>query len=55
MTGDVRRGLLSTARINQALIAGIRAAEGAELVAVATGRTDPEATPVGSLRPNRRA
>jgi predicted dehydrogenase len=34
MTDAVRWGLLSTARINQALIAGIRAAEGAELVAV---------------------
>lgn len=36
MTEPVRWGLLSTARINQALIAGIRAAEGAELVAVAS-------------------
>jgi D-xylose 1-dehydrogenase (NADP+, D-xylono-1,5-lactone-forming) len=36
MTDAVRWGLLSTARINQALIAGIRAAEGAELVAVAS-------------------
>jgi xylose dehydrogenase (NAD/NADP) len=36
MTDAVRWGLLSTARINQALIAGIRAADGAELVAVAS-------------------
>jgi predicted dehydrogenase len=36
MTDTVRWGLLSTARINQALIAGIRAADGAELVAVAS-------------------
>jgi xylose dehydrogenase (NAD/NADP) len=33
---DVRWGLLSTARINQALIPGIRAAEGARLTAVAS-------------------
>jgi D-xylose 1-dehydrogenase (NADP+, D-xylono-1,5-lactone-forming) len=33
---DVRWGLLSTARINQALIAGIRAAKGARLTAVAS-------------------
>jgi D-xylose 1-dehydrogenase (NADP+, D-xylono-1,5-lactone-forming) len=36
MTDAVRWGLLSTARINQALIAGIRVAEGAQLVAVAS-------------------
>jgi predicted dehydrogenase len=36
MTAPVRWGLLSTARINQALIAGIRASAGAELVAVAS-------------------
>ena len=40
MTEVVRWGLLSTARINDALIAGIRAAEGAELVAVASRRED---------------
>jgi xylose dehydrogenase (NAD/NADP) len=34
--GDVRWGILSTARINQALIAGIRVAEGAQLVGVAS-------------------
>jgi predicted dehydrogenase len=34
--GNVRWGLLSTARINQALIAGIRVAEGAQLVGVAS-------------------
>jgi D-xylose 1-dehydrogenase (NADP+, D-xylono-1,5-lactone-forming) len=33
---SVRWGILSTARINQALIAGIRVAEGAQLVAVAS-------------------
>jgi D-xylose 1-dehydrogenase (NADP+, D-xylono-1,5-lactone-forming) len=36
VTDAVRWGLLSTARINQALIAGIRVAEGAQLVAVAS-------------------
>jgi predicted dehydrogenase len=34
--GIVRWGLISTARINQALIAGIRVAEGAQLMAVAS-------------------
>ena len=43
MTDAVRWGLLSTARINQALIAGIRAADGAELVAVAS-RSEASAT-----------
>ena len=35
-SGDVRWGILSTARINQALIAGVRVAEGAQLVGVAS-------------------
>jgi predicted dehydrogenase len=34
--GRVRWGILSTARINQALIAGVRVAEGAQLVGVAS-------------------
>lgn len=40
---DVRWGLLSTARINAALIAGIHGAEGAELVAVGS-RSEATAT-----------
>jgi xylose dehydrogenase (NAD/NADP) len=36
VSDDVRWGILSTARINQALIAGVRVAEGSRLVAVAS-------------------
>jgi xylose dehydrogenase (NAD/NADP) len=49
VTDKVRWGLLSTARINQALIAGVRVAEGAQLVGVASRD---EATAAGYAETN---